>query len=87
MRRLSSGDNCRDFLCVEIRLQRTVFSRCGYIVFRYEDEIMLSGSALEKVFEGNSNNRFTVGAGNLAKILQMVEVLLDENLAHLVNPQ
>ena len=48
---------------------------------------MLSGSALEKVFEGNSNNRFTVGAGNLAKILQMVEVLLDENLAHLVNPQ
>lgn len=51
-------------------------------VFRDEDEIMLLAPAFEQVFERFAQHAFARGAGDLAEILQLIEVVLDECVAH-----
>lgn len=59
-----------------------LFGGRGDLVFRYEDEVAGTRPALEQVFEGFTNDRLAPGPGNLAQVLKLVEILLDEYLAH-----
>ena len=43
---------------------------------------MLASPTLEEVFECFADNGFAMGTGDLAEVLQVIEVLLDEHLAH-----
>ena len=52
------------------------------LVFGDEDEVVRAGPALQQILERLAHHRFAVRAGDLAQVLQLVEVLLDEDLAH-----
>jgi hypothetical protein len=59
-----------------------VFGRSGDLVFWDEDEIVLTRPVLQEVFECFTNDRFTIGSGYPSKVLERVEILLNQNMAH-----
>jgi hypothetical protein len=54
------------------------FSRADPIIY----QIARARPAFEQVFERFTDDGFAAGAGNLAQVLKLVQVLLNENLAH-----
>lgn len=55
--------------------------RCGDLVLGDEKETVRSCPGLQQILERFAHDRFAVGAGDLSQILQLVQVLIDEELA------
>ncbi len=51
------------------------------LIFGDEDQVVLPPPAFKEVLEGLSYYRFAVGARNLAQVLEVVQVLLNQELA------
>jgi hypothetical protein len=51
-------------------------------VFRHEHQIVRTRPAFQQILERFPHHRFAMRARDLAQVLQLVEVLLDEDLAH-----
>ena len=59
-----------------------IFGGSGDLVFGYEDQIAGSTPTLEQVLERFADDGLAVRPGHLFQVLELVEILLNEDLAH-----